>query len=469
MKMICTLVRGRIALFLLTLFISAYSNLCNAQICANVNNTIYGLTPAGMIHRINTTNASVSAAITPAYTGNAPSYANAIGFNNVNGRFYYFKRNTYIAPQEFVSFNPGTNAVTILASSPLGTTTIVNLGCVLANGSGYYCVDAYARLLYYNIAANTWTLITSTMVDQFGNNLTPIFNARIYGDMATDAQGNLWIMPANATQLGLYRLSAPLPTTPQASVTVQQVLPPTTATPNGTTIGGIAFNPAGDIFISTNPPDNKLFRMNEDLTFTLLGTFNISDVGNDLAACVFPFGVLASSWQSFSAEIEQNNNVLLSWLVGEEVGNKAYHIEHSINGRDWNTIGFVKKDEARGSRYTFVDGRRLNGKHYYRIRVEEYSGQSVYSAIRSVDIKGGRNIAFGPNPANNILRIVVNSERGNYIHTAILFDQSGRQVKTFNLSVGLNVMDIKSLPRGMYVIKVTSSSGESYSDKIVKI
>ncbi len=466
MKMICTHNRGRIVLA--TIMAITSFNFSSAQVCTDVTNTIYGLTPNGAIHQITTSNASVGAAITPAYGGNAPSYANAMGYNNVNGKFYYFKRNIYTPPQEFVSFDPGTNTVSILSSAPLSGTTIVNLGCVLANGTGYYCVDAYAKLLYYNILTNTWTLITSNLVDQYGVNLTPIFNARIYGDMATDAQGNMWIMPASATELGLYKLAAPLPTTPQASVTIQRVLPPTTPTPNANTIGGIAFSPAGNIFVSTNPPDNKLFRMNANNSFTLMGTFNISGVGNDLASCVFPFGVLASSWQNFSVDMEQNNDVSLAWSMTQENENKGYHIEHSLDGKDWNTIGFVKRDAAQGSRYSYTDRSHLNGKHYYRIRVEEYSGQFSYSVVRSAEIKTGRSIAIGPNPTSDILRIVVNGG-GNSTHTAMLFDQAGRKMKAVDLSTGLNTIDVRSLPKGMYIVRITASGGDSYSDKIYKM
>ncbi|HYF32777.1 MAG TPA: T9SS type A sorting domain-containing protein [Chitinophagaceae bacterium] len=465
MKLICTSKRGRIVL-LLTAVVLSSGFTSSAQVCADVANTIYGLTPTGAIHPITTGTATVGAAITPAYTGHAPSYANAIGFNNVNGRFYYFKRNINTAPQEFVSFNPGTNTITPLSNCPLPANTIVNLGCMLSNGTGYYCIDAYGKLLYYNVLTNVWTLISSNLVDQYGTNLTPIFNARIYGDMATDAQGNLWIMPASATQLGLYKLPAPLPTTPQASITVQRVLAPTTPTPNANTIGGIAFNPAGNFFISTNPPDNKLFRMNENQTFTLMGTFNVGSVGNDLASCVFPFGVLSASWQNFSVELEQNNDALLSWTMGQDSDNKGYHIEHSINATEWNTIGFVTSKNANGSRYSFVDNSRLIGKHYYRVRVETVSGQSVYSAIRMVELKNGRTVAFGHSSASGILRILLSNAGSR--HTAMLFDQTGRQLKVFGISNGLNTLDISGLPRGMYVVKVICSSGEHYSDKFVK-
>src|SRR5687768_207676 len=70
-----------------------------SQVCANPNTFIYGLTSAANVHRINATNAGVGPRMNPLYGGNAPSYSNAMGYNNANGRFYYFKRNSYVAPQ----------------------------------------------------------------------------------------------------------------------------------------------------------------------------------------------------------------------------------------------------------------------------------------------------------------------------------------------------------------------------------
>src|SRR3954470_17193633 len=297
----------------------------SAQTCSSPNTFIYGLTNVANVHRINTTNGNVGAAMNPAYGGNVPSYSNAMGYNNVNGKFYYFKRNSFAPPQEFVSFDPGLALITYLAPSPATASTIVNVGCMNNTGTGYYCIDANAGLFYYNIATNVWKQITANLIDQFGNNLTPIVNARIYGDAAFDGYGNLFFLPASATDFGLYKIKAPLPVNPVASLTVQQIIPPTTATPNGNSFGGIAFNNTGQIFISTNPPDDKLFRLNNDRSFTFLATFSVSGVGNDLTSCNFPFIVLPVSWESFSAELTVNKQVLINWAVSQQSNNKGYY------------------------------------------------------------------------------------------------------------------------------------------------
>jgi hypothetical protein len=307
------------------------------------------------------------------------------------------------------------------------------------------------------------------LYDQFGSSLTPIFNARIYGDIAIDGLNNLWLLPASATQFGLYKINGPLPITPVASITARQMISPTTATPNGNTIGGIAFNPTGQFYVSTNSPDNKLFRLNNNNTFTFLGNLTVDGIGNDLTSCNFPFGVLPVSWKSFTAELKTNNQVLLTWETGEEMNNKGYHIEHSGNGTDWEEIGF-KPGNAKpgGSKYSLADGSRLNGKHYYRIRQEDLDGTSSYSEVRMIDIKSGRTIAMGPNPTKNILHIQLQTGNGNDGSKAMLFDQSGRKLKEANLNAGVNSIDLHNFPSGNYLVKVVTGSGEVYLEKVVK-
>src|SRR5689334_17605778 len=100
----------------------------SAQVCSNPAGVIYGMDNNGGIYPINVPSAVVGARINPAYTGNSPASSNAIGYSPSNGRFYYFKRNADNAPQEFVSFNPATNAYAALASCP--TVQNIRTGCV---------------------------------------------------------------------------------------------------------------------------------------------------------------------------------------------------------------------------------------------------------------------------------------------------------------------------------------------------
>ena len=465
-----TVMKNQFLSIALTLILIPSTQQVWAQLCVSPNQFIYGLTNVGNVHRINTVNANVGAQMNPAYGGNAPSYSNAMGYNNSNGRFYYFKRNSYIAPQEFVSFDASLNLISYLAPSPATTSTIINVGCVTPNGLGYYCIDAYGSLFYYNINANTWTLITTKLIDQFGNNLTPIVNAHIYGDAAFDGYGDMWFLPADTATYGLYRLLAPLPTTPVASIAVTQVIAPTTATPNGKSIGGIAFNNTGQIFISTNPPDNKLFLLNNNRTFTLLGTFSVGGVGNDLTSCNFPFSILPVEWENFSAELNANNQVLIKWAVSQQSNNKGYYVEQSADGVRWESLIFIPTDpkEDGAAKYTYVHQRPISGRHYYRIRQVDLDGNVTYSAIRIVDIKNDIHVELSPNPASDHLYIRLESGIINENSQAFIFDFSGKLVKNINLKSGVNTIDIRSLAEGTYCLRVKLVNGDTHQERFIK-
>ena len=437
------------------------------QICANPSTVIYGLSGTGLIYPITVGTGNVGAAINPGYSGNAPSTSNGLGYNPTNGRFYYFKRNADAAPQEFCVFDPGTMGYSIKASCP--TTNTIHTGCVTNNGLGYYCIDVNSNLYYYNILLNTWTFITGTFKDQFNNNAASIITARSSGDIAIDGGGNLWILCSSATQFGLYKLSAPLPTTPQASLTIWQHLSPLTATPTGNAFAGIAFNPTGQIFLGTLN-DNKLYRLENNFSLTSLSTFSTSGVGNDLTSCNFPLGVLPIKWESFTAALNSSGNVLLNWTVSNEVNNPAFYIEHSIDGQTWKNIGTIQSNKDIGSieKQIFTHLTPGSGIHQYRIRQTGVTGISVYSEVRTVNIKNDGQLAIWPNPAKELISIQSEITSGNYSTRARIFDQLGKEVKEFSLQPGTNTVNVSSLKQGIYIVQVQFPNGQNSNQKLIK-
>ena len=433
----------------------------SAQVCSSPSTVIYGLTSTGQIRPITVSTAAVGAAITPSYSGNSPSSCNGLGYNPVNGKFYYFKRNPDGSNQEFVSFNPATNTVSILTDCP--TTNTIRTGCVSFSGDGYYTLDAAARLFYYKISNDTWTLITSTFYNQSGTNITSTLSSLNSGDIAIDGLANLWILCADNSHYGLYKVSAPLPVTAVASLTATQKIAPTTATPTGNSFAGIAFNPTGQIFLGTYS-DNKLYRLENNLTLTLLGTFSVSNIGNDLTSCSFPVTVLANSQQTFTAELNSGHQVVLTWTNTVQNNNKAYYIEHSLDQAHWDKIGVVQHDaNVVTEKYAFTHSNPVNGNHYYRIRQVEVNGEITYSAIRLVTITTNGDVAVWPNPAKDIVYI-----SSNNASTARLFDQYGRSVYTGAIQPGVNVVNMRSLPSGTYFVRMQSSNGQAQTRQLIK-
>jgi hypothetical protein len=338
MNQICTRMKASFAHVTL-IFVTMVSFFCSkAQICLDPVNIVYGMTNAGVIYPINVNTGAVGAAINPAYTGNAASSSNAIGYNSRNGNFYYFKRNYGASPQEFVSFSPATNTYTVLASSPV--TGNVNSGCVTTDGTGYYCIDQNANLAYYNIAANTWTIVTNSFVDKNGTSLTSNFTTYSSGDMAFDALGNLWIVCSGSSKYGLFEIAAPVATTAVASATMKQIVG-ITAMPSSPNFAGIAFSSTGQIYLTTSTGSNQLYRLESNLTLTYLTTFSADGAGADLTSCNFPISILAVKWENFSAAAQSNATVALNWSVSDETGSRGFNVERSADGTTWSPIGYV--------------------------------------------------------------------------------------------------------------------------------
>jgi hypothetical protein len=431
----------------------------NAQMCAS--GVIYSLSNAGGIYPISISNASVGTIVNSTSLGSTGG-ANGIGYNTLNGLFYYFQ-NAGAGSQQFVSYNPVTNVYATLASAPI--TGTVNKGCMSFNGTGYYCIDNNSKMCYYDIPSNTWTLISSNFTDQYGNNVSTIFNSEGSGDMAIDAQGNLWVVTSNSSQWGLYKFTAPLPTTSIASIVAQQLIAPTTATTGGANFVGIAFDASGNIYMATN---YDLYILQNDYSLTHVGAFNVSGICGDLTSCNFPLSILPVTWESFYATSKGNGNVDLSWEVTQQQKDKGYYVERSADGTNWNEIGFVPTFGGYESTedYSYTDNNPDNGKNYYRIKQVDINGDSSLSEIKTVTFeKASSKLSFWPNPARDVIRIQNNNGVSGIVS---IYNQSGSIVSESKLQAGINSINVNSLSFGAYIISVKNVNGESYNQKFIK-
>ena len=434
----------------------------NAQMCTTPGSVIYALSNSGNIYPVTVSTGSVAAPVnsTPLSTTNA---ANAIGYNTVNGLFYYFQNANSGGSEQFVSYNPSTNTYTTLASAPI--TGSVLKGCVSFNGTGYYCLDANGNLCYYNITANTWVLACSNFTDQFGNNVSSVFKSGASGDIAIDGLGNMWVVASNTSTWGLYKISAPLPTASVASMTVSQLVSPNTATPAGTNFAGIAFDPAGNIYMGTN---NDLYLLQNNFSLTHLAAFSTGGICGDLTSCNYPFGVLAVSFQNIMAVANENKSVSVSWTVSEQASTRGYYVERSTDGSNWSQLSFVPSNGLAKSsaQYIFLDNNPDNGINYYRIEETDIDGSGNYSETRTVSIENtvGSYLRVWPNPAKD----QINIQNNNNYTNAKIYSQSGALTGEIALKQGTNAMNVSALPFGAYIVNVKDANGHSYNMKFIK-
>ncbi len=480
--------------FLLLFCLVTQFNL-NAQYCSNNVDTVYGLNSiiaggSGQIVGINSNNAGTTLIGVPASgSGNA----NGVGYCSVDGRFYFFNQ-AGAGITEFVSYNPTTGSKVSLAipsgpSLPTGASGKIRSGTMNSSGMGYYFIfpgasiamgypKTGAALYYYSIGTNTWALITQTFVDSTATEVLDITNLNS-GDIAFDGDGNLWILSSNTSNYALYKIDAPLPTTPVASLTVSIKIPKK-AIPGGSVgFTGIAFNSSGRLYLSTGsyttPPGNayhnKLYELSTvTSSLTTIGTLP-NGSGDDLTSCTFPRSVLASSFMKFEAN-PLDGKTQLTWESGEGEDVSGYWVEYGTDSKQLKPIYFVPKKNPgtnETASYYFLHKDIKDGSHYYRIKKITSTSQSLNSDIKRVVIGSTHVIYIGPNPVKEYL--LINNINSTVRYIAKVYDYAGRFMYSENVDHLNRSVKIGHLSNGLYILYLipVDNSENVQSFKFVKL
>jgi hypothetical protein len=447
----------------------------SAQLCTSPGTTLFGMTGTGAVHQI-----TAATGVTGARINNVvgtPSQANGLGFNPLNSRLYYFRRNIQTPPQEFVTYNPVTGVTSLLPNCP--SSSIINLGCFNNAGSAYYAIDAFGSLFCYRPGTNTWVTISSSLRNQYGVTLRSIISTsaiptvsdRIYGDMAMDGSGNLWILISGPNNYGLYKYPAPVPTVATAGViTIQEVLPPTTPTPGLQSIGGVAFNSTGALYISTNTPDNKLYRLESNYSLTYLSQMDRDGIGTDLSSCNYPMFVLSQQWKEFDASLKSQDKISLAWSISEEPETKGYIVEHSVDGKNWEQVVQIQATGKNGNvnNYAYDHNTAGSGKHFYRIARTDVNEKISYSDTKIIYSSGNAAFSIFPNPAQDQLQVETTGVLYTAGTTVIVSDQTGRLMFRKPLEKGANKLDITALRPGHYLVTIETATGQKLTHKFLK-
>ena len=170
-----------------------------------------------------------------------------------------------------------------------------------------------------------------------------------------------------------------------------------------------------------------------------------------------------SVFSGFSAEVKDPNKVFLQWHVGHVSEGDYFIIERSGDGNNYETIGALRK-EGNSDHYELMDSAPPNGTDLYRIRYTAQDGHLIYSKTMQVSLSGIMDFKFYPNPADKLLII-----RTAHIVDIQVVDASGLVRLTRRLSVGIQVINISSLEKGVYVLRVADKeSNRIISNQLLK-
>ena len=253
---------------------------------------------------------------------------------------------------------------------------------------------------------------------------------------------------------------------------------------------GIKTNVYGTYSISLSafkdlPTTQLLLRdklLNKEIPLTKVGdsyTFDItSDTltkgNNRFEIGLLTATVLPTKLTSFTAQLQTNNNVAVTWVAASEVNVDYYQVQRSTNGNSFSSIG--KVDAKGADNYTYNDDLSTVTPQpstvYYRLQMADKDGSVAYSKVVHVQLATARKaLSIYPNPVQATLFAQVTATKAGKI-TIVVTDMQGKQLRsqTAALNEGITALslDLNGLAAGNYVLVVTDSDGEQQKQQFVK-
>jgi zinc metalloprotease ZmpB len=186
------------------------------------------------------------------------------------------------------------------------------------------------------------------------------------------------------------------------------------------------------------------------------------------AGYTLPAAPLPVEWVRFEAR-KANTTTELSWQTASERGADYFAIERSSSDTHWQPIGRVaaKGDSQVLNNYQFTDQQPLKGTNYYRLQQVDRDGEVSYSNIVQVEFDAALSLEMYPNPASQLLYVVLTAESG----VIQIYDWAGQlvQEQPFQTMADKqpNTLDISALPVGGYTVQVVAE-GTVLAGKIFK-
>lgn len=162
---------------------------------------------------------------------------------------------------------------------------------------------------------------------------------------------------------------------------------------------------------------------------------------------------------SFNYYLQEEQKVLLKWVVAEQVDIRDYVVERSTDGRHFSSIGNVRANTLTDYTYQFLDENAPAGKVYYRLRIVEdrLHSFSVILVVRLATREEG--IKLFPVPASEHVTISLADAR--LLNTELeLLNADGRLLKKIRLQNLQQTINILYLTPGVYYLKTLT--GKSY-------
>jgi hypothetical protein len=222
-------------------------------------------------------------------------------------------------------------------------------------------------------------------------------------------------------------------------------------------------------FNTTEVPVDSTFTLQNSSGSFLAAILNGGSTTGAKFGYLTPFAVnttLPLRLLNLSGRNESDGNHL-AWMAGEDGASYQYELQVLSDNMSWTTLHSLASGNVAGDRsYSYVHSNPKTGESSYRVVSKELSDNRIlYSNVVQISAQRQVSLFLYPIPASDKLMIRLSVADGPV--TATLYNVAGQMLRQQVSPNSFFMMDMKTLPPAIYVLKVRNRNGE-WEKKITK-
>ena len=203
--------------------------------------------------------------------------------------------------------------------------------------------------------------------------------------------------------------------------------------------------------------------------FGIVAGNNLADLqaNTDIAQSIWESIIVPVELTSFTANVNNEGNVVLNWRTATELNNQMFEIERKSETGQYTTIGYVEGfgTTTEPQEYSYIDNTVGTGTYFYRLKQIDFGGQYEYSDEIEVEVNGPLTFALEqnyPNPFNPSTNIKYSVPENGFVKLSV-YNLVGEEVSVLvNETVDAGFYEVTfnaaNLPSGTYFYRLQTGN-----------
>ena len=168
---------------------------------------------------------------------------------------------------------------------------------------------------------------------------------------------------------------------------------------------------------------------------------------------------------SFSGANSSGQNTL-TWKTDSRSHFSSFTLERSVDETVFSAIGDVSAASSnKTNSFTYADNKPLPGHNFYRLKMTDSSGKSIYSTVIAITYIAVNNLQVHYDAASGTVTIT-GIEAGNACQLKVYNCNGQIMLQKTTTTTALSI-SISQLPHGLYVVYATDGAAALVSRKII--